>query len=76
MGYKTIVRHISRGEVYISDEIFLTGTAAEITPITKIDHKKVGSGKPGPITKKIMKTYDDLVMNRNEKYSGWLTPVY
>ncbi len=76
IGYKTSVRPISRGEMYLSDEVFLTGTVAEVTPISKIDHKKIGNGRVGPITKKIMKEYDDLVMNKNEKYSEWLTPVY
>ena len=60
----------------MSDEIFLTGTAAEITPIIAIDGKKIGTGKPGIITKKIMSEYQDIVMCRNENYSHWLTPVY
>ncbi len=76
IGYRTEIRPISRGEMYLSDEIFLTGTVAEITPVTKIDHKKIGNGKVGPITKKLMKEYDNLVMNKNDKYSEWLTPVY
>lgn len=76
IDYRTAIRPISRGEVYLSDEIFLTGTVAEITPVTKIDHKKIGNGKVGPITKKLMKEYDNLVMNKNDKYSEWLTPVY
>ena len=55
---------------------FLTGTAAEITPIISIDSKKINNGKPGDITKKIMEEYTDIVMNKNDDYSHWLTAVY
>ena len=67
---------ISRSELIISDEIFLTGTAAEITPITSMDSKKIGNGKPGSITKKMMQEYSDIVMNKNDDYAQWLTSVY
>jgi branched-chain amino acid aminotransferase len=67
---------IARSELTISDEIFLTGTAAEITPIISMDGKKIGGGKPGDITKKMMKEYGDIVMNKNQNYSHWLTMVY
>jgi len=67
---------IAKSELTISDEIFLTGTAAEITPITSMDSKKIGNGKPGDITKKITQEYTDIVMNKNEDYSHWLTAVY
>ena len=69
-------RNVTRSELVISDEIFLTGTAAEITPIISIDGKKVGNGKPGIITKKMMEEYTEIVMDRNENYSHWLTSVY
>ena len=69
-------REISRSELSISDEIFLTGTAAEITPITSIDGKKLGNGLLGDITKKMMQEYSDIVMNKNDDYSHWLTEVY
>ena len=75
-GYKASIKKFNRQELIKADEIFLTGTAAEITPIIKIDRKKVGSGKVGPITKAIMSEYTDIVMNRNKKYSQWLTAVY
>lgn len=74
MGYKTIIRKIPKSELYLADEIFLTGTAAEITPIIKIDHKKIG--KVGKITKSMIAAYNDVVMNKNDKYSNWLTAVY
>ena len=67
---------IARSELTISDEIFLTGTAAEITPIIAMDGKKIGDGKPGEITKKMMSEYTDIVMNKSQDYSHWLTAVY
>ena len=69
-------REISRSELGMSDEIFLTGTAAEITPITAMDGKKIGNGKVGVITNKMMEEYNDIVMNRNENYAHWVTAVY
>jgi branched-chain amino acid aminotransferase len=69
-------REVTRSELTMSDEIFLTGTAAEITPIIAMDGKKIGNGKPGNITKKMMSEYQDIVMNKNEGYSHWLTKVY
>lgn len=67
---------ITRGEAYTAEEIFLTGTAAEITPVIKIDHKKVGDSKAGHITKMLMSKYNDIVMNHNKEYEHWLTQVY
>ena len=71
-----VERYITRDELVISDEIFLTGTAAEITPVISINSKKIGNGKPGVITKKMMQEYTDIVMNKNDDYSHWLTEVY
>ncbi|HIE46682.1 MAG TPA: branched chain amino acid aminotransferase, partial [Nitrosopumilus sp.] len=71
-----VERDIVRSELVMSNEIFLTGTAAEITPIISIDSKKIGNGKPGNITKKMMQEYTDIVMNKNDDYSHWLTEVY
>lgn len=75
-GYKVVIREILRSELYIAEEVFLSGTAAEITPIIRIDKNEIGNGKVGAITSEIMSDYADLVMNRNEKYSEWLTRVY
>ncbi len=69
-------RDITRSELAMSDEIFLTGTAAEITPIISLDGKKIGNGKSGDITKKMMEEYTDIVMDKNNDYVHWLTPVY
>jgi branched-chain amino acid aminotransferase len=68
-------QRFTRDEVYISDEAFFTGTAAEITPIRDLDGRVVGSGEPGPITKALQKTYFDTVAGRNAKYEHWLTYV-
>ena len=76
MNLKIKIRKVSKKELKIADEIFLSGTAAEITPIIKIDRKKVGNGKVGNMTKLFMNTYSDIVMNNNENYSNWLTAVY
>jgi len=76
MGYQTIEREIPRTEIYFADEVFLTGTAAEITPVVSIDGKKIGDGKVGNITKKIRAVYSDITMGKSEKYSKWITAVY
>ena len=60
-----IERDFKRSELVIADEIFLTGTAAEITPVISMDSKKISTGKPGDITKKMMQEYSDIVMNKN-----------
>ncbi len=73
---KTKIKKITKKELISADEIFLSGTAAEITPITKIERTKIGDGKPGFITKMIIQTYTDIVMNKNKKYAKWLTAVY
>lgn len=76
LGYPLVEREIPRTEIYFSDEVFLTGTAAEITPVISIDGKKIGDGKIGKITRKIKAIYSDITMAKNKKYSKWITPVY
>lgn len=76
LGYQTIEREIPRTEIYFADEVFLTGTAAEITPVIAIDGKKIGDGKVGKITEKIRTIYSDIAMGKNKKYSRWITAVY
>ncbi|MDR3782726.1 MAG: branched-chain amino acid transaminase [Candidatus Nitrosotalea sp.] len=76
LGYQIIEREIPRTEIYFGDEVFLTGTAAEITPVISIDGKKVGDGKVGKITGKIRTIYSDITMGKNKKYSKWITAVY
>lgn len=76
LGYETVERDIPRTEIYFADEVFLTGTAAEITPIVSVDGKSVGNGKAGKLTQKIQSTYSEIVMGRNKKHSSWITSVY
>lgn len=69
-------RPIAREEIYIADEVFLVGTAAEITPVVEIDGRTIGDGKPGPVTKKLAELYAKVVRGQVEKYLRWVTPVY
>ncbi len=71
-GFKVQETMITRDELYIADEIFLTGTAAEITPVRELDHRVIGSGKPGPLTQKIQSLYFDAVKGKNKKHIEWL----
>lgn len=66
---------ISRDELYIADEAFLTGTAAELTPIREVDNRAIGSGKPGPITKKLQQAFFDVVQGKDKNHEKWLTYV-
>jgi len=68
-------KRITRDEVYIADEAFFTGTAAEVTPIRELDNRAIGSGSRGPITEKLQSAYFDLVHGRGGKHPEWLTPV-
>jgi len=69
-------RAVARSELYIADEIFLTGTAAEVTPVVEVDNRKVGSGKIGEITRQLQELYFNAVRGNVERYRSWLTPVY
>ena len=75
-GYTVLEQPIPREMLYIADEVFLTGTAAEITPIRSVDHITVGDGKPGPITLEIQGDFFDYVEGRVDDRHGWMTPVY
>jgi branched-chain amino acid aminotransferase len=70
-----VQKRITRDEVYISDEAFFTGTAAEVTPIRELDRIELGAGERGPITGKIQAAFFDIVNGRNPKYAEWLTKV-
>ncbi|MBI4709567.1 MAG: branched-chain amino acid transaminase [Nitrospirae bacterium] len=67
--------NFSRDEVYIADEVFLTGTAAEITPVREVDGRIIGKGKPGPVTKKLQDLFFNIVKGRNKSYKSWLTYI-
>ncbi|MEM1963630.1 MAG: branched-chain amino acid transaminase [Candidatus Caldarchaeum sp.] len=75
-GFRVVERPISRTELYTADELFFTGTAAEITPIVEVDGRKIGDGAVGPVTSRLRKLYDNTVRGLEPRYKGWLTPVY
>jgi branched-chain amino acid aminotransferase len=74
-GYEVVEKRITRDEIYIADEAFFTGTAAEVTPIRELDNRVIGSGSRGPITKVLQNAYLDLVKGSKECPSDWLTFV-
>ncbi|MCK5387366.1 MAG: branched-chain amino acid transaminase [Gammaproteobacteria bacterium] len=74
-GYEVREKRITRDEVYVADEAFFTGTAAEVTPIRELDGRKIGSGVRGPITEKLQTKYFDLVHGRVAEHMDWLNPV-
>lgn len=69
---QVVVKRLTRDEVYSADEAFFTGTAAEVTPIREVDHRTIGSGKPGPFTQKIQALYQAIVHGKVQKYHHWL----
>ncbi|MGI9299292.1 MAG: branched-chain amino acid transaminase [Luminiphilus sp.] len=75
LGYQVKERRITRDEVYIADEAFFTGTAAEVVPIRELDSRPIGSGSRGPLTEKLQSIYFDTVRGREAQYAEWLTPV-
>jgi branched-chain amino acid aminotransferase len=75
MGIEVREEMISRGQLYTCDELFLTGTAAEITPVRSVDRYTVGAGCPGPVTARILKAFQGVVTGEAEDRHGWLTPV-
>ncbi len=77
MGLEVVERSIDRTEVYICDEFFMTGTAAQVTAVTRVDYRPIANGQMGPITGQLRQLYHDLVHGRLAKYrADWLTPVY
>jgi branched-chain amino acid aminotransferase len=75
LGYEVVERDIMRAELYLADEIFMTGTAAELTPIREVDDHAVGSGEPGEITRAVQSLFEDALHGRAEQYREWLDPV-
>ncbi|WP_018881686.1 MULTISPECIES: branched-chain amino acid transaminase [unclassified Thioalkalivibrio] len=74
-GLEVIEKRITRDEVYIADEAFFTGTAAEVTPIREVDDRPIGTGTRGPITQRLQSRYFDVVQGRDSRHEGWLTFV-
>ncbi len=76
LGMNVVERPIDRSEVYLAQEMFFTGTGAQITAVTRVDYRPLGSGQMGPITKKLREVFFDTVRGRDEKYKHWCVPVY
>ncbi len=76
LGVPTVERSIDRSELWLADEVFMTGTAAHVTPISSVDRRSVNGGATGPITAQLERLYFDAILGRLDAYSDWLTPVY
>jgi branched-chain amino acid aminotransferase len=76
MGIEAVQRTIDRSELYVCDELFLCGTGAQLSPVVEVDHRMIGDGKVGPITRRLTELYFDVVRGRNTAYSDWVTPIY
>ena len=75
MGYSVSPRRITRDDLYIADEAFFTGTAAEVTPIREVDGRTIGEGRRGPVTARLQRAFFDSVTGKAEKHRDWLTPI-
>ncbi|WP_346773933.1 branched-chain amino acid transaminase [Brevibacillus sp. SYP-B805] len=75
-GINVEIRSIDRTELYVADELFLCGTGVQVAPVTRVDHRPVGSGAAGELTLQLQKLYFDAVRGNNPAYRHWLTPVY
>jgi branched-chain amino acid aminotransferase len=76
MGIPVVERTIDRTELYVADELFFTGTALQIAPIVRVDHRPVGEGVPGPITLRLQEAYARIVRGEDPRHADWLSPVY
>jgi len=76
LGMETLEESVDRTELYLADEVFFTGTAAHVSPVLEIDHRPVGNGKIGKVTKELQRLYFDVIKGKNPKYLHWCTPVY
>ena len=75
LGHTVVERDIARAELYLADEVFMTGTAAELVPVREIDDHRVGEGEPGPLTREVQATFDDALHGRTPRYHDWLDVV-
>ena len=73
LGYAVVERDIARAELYLADEVFLTGTAAELVPVREIDDHAIGDGQPGRVTREIQATFEDALHGRAERYASGST---
>jgi branched-chain amino acid aminotransferase len=75
LGYKVIAKRLTRDDIYIADEAFFTGTAAEVTPIRELDNRTIGAGCRGPITTKIQSMFFDVVNGKVPAHADWLSYI-
>ena len=75
LGYTVVERDVARAELYLADEVFLSGTAAELVPVREVDDHTIGAGEPGEITRVLQGALDDALHGRSERYLEWLDPV-
>jgi branched-chain amino acid aminotransferase len=75
LGYDIAERDITRSELYVADEVFLTGTAAEVLPVRSIDDREIGEGRPGPITLNLQKEFSNVSTGKNKRHLLWLDYV-
>ncbi len=75
LGYHVVERDIARAELYLADEVFMSGTAAELVPVREIDDHQIGAGEPGPVTREVQRVFDDALHGRDPRYAEWLDHV-
>ncbi|HEX9020929.1 MAG TPA: branched-chain amino acid transaminase [Nitrospirota bacterium] len=75
-GMRLVEERFTRDELYIADEAFFTGTAAELTPIREVDNRTIGKGRPGTVTQELQSAFFDIVHGRDSRHANWLTPVH
>jgi len=75
LGFEVVERDIARAELYLADEIYVTGTATELAPVIEVDDHAIGDGKPGAVTRAVQQAFDDALHGRTERYREWLDPV-
>jgi branched-chain amino acid aminotransferase len=76
LGITVVERSIDRTEIALAEEVFLAGTGAQIVPVTRVDHRPIGGGHPGPLTLQLRDLYFEVVRGRRPKYRSWCMPVY
>ncbi len=75
LGYEVVERDLARAELYLADEVFMSGTAAELVPVREIDDHRIGGGEPGPVTRDLQRVFDDALHGRDARYAEWLDIV-
>jgi branched-chain amino acid aminotransferase len=75
LGFELVERDIARAELYLADEVFLTGTAAELVPVREVDDHPIGAGQPGEVTRAVQQAFEDALFGRTERYHEWLDPI-